>query len=153
MNHLKSFRLRTVLFGFYDICSRGVGLEWWRQLEQAVLGCFRKVLKSITGPIYISCVRNMSTFAGVIGGLKPSINEPSCKHSNRNCHVRCLLHETRTFHSDQQERVRWNMKVGSYVKVVRNWHGQMITLKTSFPCMGCVLYAWLGTFVKLDNLK
>lgn len=106
MNHLKSFRLRTVLFGFYDICSRGVGLEWWRQLEQAVLGCFRKVLKSITGPIYISCVRNMSTFAGVIGGLKPSINEPSCKHSNRNCHVRCLLHETRTFHSDQQERVR-----------------------------------------------
>ena len=72
MNHLKTFRLRTLLFFF------GVGLEWWRQLEQAVLGCFRKVLKSITGPIYTSCVKNMSTFAGVIEGLNHlSMNLPA----------------------------------------------------------------------------
>lgn len=40
-------------------------------------------------------------------GLKPSIYEPSCKHSNRNCHVWCLIAWNPYFHSDQQERARW----------------------------------------------
>ena len=44
----------------------------------------------------------------------------------------------------------WNVKVGSYVKVVRHWHGQMTTLENFLPlhwlCFICLVrdLCWVG---------